>query len=275
LTVCVVVLGRYVPQLEFLFVLLGDEPVMPPAAQFYQRLLAMDQREAQSIAVDFLKANDTLALYDSVIVPALAMAEEDRHKGALESGREEFIVQSITEFILEVPQISEDFAAENGETGGKMPAERSLDIVCMAAADQADEIVATMLAQVLEAAGHTVACLPVAESRSESERMLHELDRPIDVVLISALPPFALLSARTISKRAHMQYPNAEIVIGLWQFSSDAKKAAERLDKVFPNPVVTSLADAVAHVEAGNGTPPAELSQGFSASERDAHDRYR
>jgi predicted PurR-regulated permease PerM len=255
LTVCVVVLGRYVPQLEFLFVLLGDEPVMPPAAQFYQRLLAMDQREAQAIAVDFLKANDTLSLYDGVIVPALAMAEDDRHKGALEAGREEFIVQSITEFILEVPQISEDFANENDKKAGKMPAEKPLDIVCMAAADQADEIVATMLAQLLEAAGHTVTCLPVAESRSEDERILHELDRPIDVVLISALPPFALLSARTISKRAHTQYPKAEIVIGLWQFSSDAKKAAERLDKIFPDPVVNSLADAVAHIEAESGAP--------------------
>ena len=119
LTVCVVVLGRYVPQLEFLFVLLGDEPVMPPADQFYQRLLAMDQREARAIAVDFLEANNSLALYDGVILPALAMAEDDRHKGALEAGREEFIVQSITEFILEVPQISEDFAAHNGKHKSK------------------------------------------------------------------------------------------------------------------------------------------------------------
>jgi len=255
LTVCVVVLGRYVPQLEFLFVLLGDEPVMPPAAQFYQRLLAMDQREAQAIAVEFLKANDTLALYDDVIIPALAMAEDDRHKGALEAGREEFIVQSITEFILEVPQISEDFAAENGKQSDKPPVERSLDIVCLAAADQADEIVATMLAQLLEAAGHRVTSLAVAESRSESERLSHDVDRPVDVVLISALPPFALLSARTISKRAHMQYPHAEIVIGLWQFSSDAKKAEERLDKVFPDPVVTTLADAIAHIHAGGRAP--------------------
>ena len=263
LTVCVVVLGRYVPQLEFLFVLLGDEPVMPPAAQFYQRLLAMDQREAQAIAVEFLKANDTLALYDGVVVAALAMAEDDRHKGGLDAGREEFIVQSITEFILEVPQISEDFAAENGKENGKTPVEKPLDIVCMAASDQADEIVATMLAQLLEAAGHTATCLPVTESSSENQRIPHKLDRPIDVVLISALPPFALLSARTISKRAHMQYPNAEIVIGLWQFSGDAKKAAERLGKIFPDPVVTSLADAIAHIEAGRGGQDSESRQGL------------
>lgn len=252
LTVCVVVLGRYVPQLEFLYVLLGDEPVMPPAAQFYQRLLALDHRDAQAIAVASLKADGPLALYDNVVLPALAMAEEDRHKGALEPGREEFIVQSITELILEVPQISENFAAENGEDAAGTPAEKPLNIVCMAAADQADEIVDNMLGQLLEARGHTVACLPVAESLAENERIASKLDRPVDVVLISALPPFALLSARTICKRARLQYPGAEIVVGLWQFASDTKKAADRLDKVFPEPVATSLADAIARIESGN-----------------------
>lgn len=54
LTVCVVVLGRYVPQLSFLQILLGDEPVLAAEAQIYQRLLAMDQLEAQGIVSQFL-----------------------------------------------------------------------------------------------------------------------------------------------------------------------------------------------------------------------------
>jgi predicted PurR-regulated permease PerM len=263
LTVCVVVLGRYVPQLEFLFVLLGDEPAMPPADRFYQRLLAMDQPEAQAIAVEFLKTNDTWALYDGVIVPALAMAEDDRHKGALEAGREEFIVQTITEFVMEVPQISEELAAGNDAAQGRTPANKPLQIVLMPAADQADEMVATMLAQLLEAAGHSVTCLPVDQSRLENQSIAHGVDRPVDVVLISALPPFALLSARSLTKRAHMQYPNAEIVIGLWQFSSDAKKAEERLGKIFPDPVVTSLAGARAHIEAASGAHDPESREGL------------
>jgi len=251
LTVCVVVLGRYVPQLEFLFVLLGDEPVMPPAAQFYQRLLAMDHREARAVVLDFLKSNGATELYDGVILPALAMAEEDRHKGTLEAGREEFIVQSINEFILEVPQLVEDFAAEIGKEQVQPHPEKPRSIVCLAAADQADEIAAAMLAQLLEAGGHAVTCLPVAESRSEGiDHLPRNWDRPIDIVLISALPPFALLSAHTVSKRAHVQYPKAEIIIGLWQFSSDVKKAAERLDKIFSDPVVATLAAAIECVEA-------------------------
>ena len=46
LTVCIVVLGRYVPQLEFLNTLLGDEPVLPQDARLYQRSLAADKRKS-------------------------------------------------------------------------------------------------------------------------------------------------------------------------------------------------------------------------------------
>jgi predicted PurR-regulated permease PerM len=68
LTVCVVVLGRYVPQLSFLLILLGDQPVLAPEAQIYQRLLAMDQLEAQTIVGQFLKGRPLVELYDSVLV---------------------------------------------------------------------------------------------------------------------------------------------------------------------------------------------------------------
>src|SRR5205814_10464055 len=47
LTVCVVVLGRYVPQFSFLHILLGDEAVLEAEARVYQRLLAMDGQEAE------------------------------------------------------------------------------------------------------------------------------------------------------------------------------------------------------------------------------------
>jgi len=40
LTVCLIVLARYVPELEFIAVMLGDEPALPPRLAFYQRLLA-------------------------------------------------------------------------------------------------------------------------------------------------------------------------------------------------------------------------------------------
>ena len=99
LTACLMVLGRYQPQLEFLYVLLGDDPVLPPEAELYQRLLALDAQEAQAVLDRCCAEKPPAEVYDSVIIPALAMAEEDRHRGALDDTRETFIIESIGEWI--------------------------------------------------------------------------------------------------------------------------------------------------------------------------------
>ena len=104
LTVCVVVLGRYVPQFSFLHILLGDEDVLAVEARVYQRLLAMDHQEARAAAELYLNDNSLSQLYDSVIIPALTLAEQDRHKGALDPVREEFLFLSVKEMIGELSE---------------------------------------------------------------------------------------------------------------------------------------------------------------------------
>src|SRR6202022_35582 len=79
LTVCLVVLGRHVPALSFLNIMLGDQPVLPPEAHYYQRLLASDQVEAKEVLEDYLKTNSLEDLYDSVLIPALAPADKGAH----------------------------------------------------------------------------------------------------------------------------------------------------------------------------------------------------
>ena len=101
LTVCVVVLGRYVPQFSFLHVILGDEAVLAPEALVYQRLLAMDDQQARAVADAYLGGNSLAQLYDSVIIPALTLAERDRHNGALDPIRQEFLFLSLKEMLVE------------------------------------------------------------------------------------------------------------------------------------------------------------------------------
>ncbi len=83
LTVCVVVLGRHVPHLSFLHILLGDESALEPPEQFYQRLLAMDDQEARTVVDTYRSQHATVELFDEVLIPALSMAEQDRHKGGI------------------------------------------------------------------------------------------------------------------------------------------------------------------------------------------------
>ena len=78
LTVCLAVIGKYFPPLNFLAVLLGDGPVLPPEAKLYQRLLAMDQEDASGILLAQLKEKTLVEAYDETLIPALVLAERDR-----------------------------------------------------------------------------------------------------------------------------------------------------------------------------------------------------
>ncbi len=85
LTVCLVVIGRYVPQLEFLGVLLGSDPVLAPEERLYQRLLAGNLEEAVEIAEDYVDEHSSREFYDNVSIPALRLAENDRQRSTTDT----------------------------------------------------------------------------------------------------------------------------------------------------------------------------------------------
>jgi predicted PurR-regulated permease PerM len=253
LTVCVVVLGRYVPQLSFLHILLGDEPVLAAEAQIYQRLLAMDQLEAHTIVGEVLKGRPLVELYDSVLIPALSMAEQDRHKGAIDAAREEFLFVTINEMIAEFSeyQLAESPSAEGLTGSAPVPdaAEHlSARILCLPAHDRADEITAAMLAQLLEQKGFATLSFPIVGPSLNEVLALIEAGRS-DVVCISALPPYAFAPARSMCKQIRERFPKLKVVVCVWGFSGDTDKAKTRFERTQPDRLSTSLAEALEHVQ--------------------------
>jgi hypothetical protein len=102
LTVCLVVIGKYVPQLQFLDVLLGDEPALEPHARVYQRLLAMDQEEATELVEEYLDERPIEQVYDEILMPALALAEQDGHRGRLDPERQASVRQAMRDIVEDV-----------------------------------------------------------------------------------------------------------------------------------------------------------------------------
>jgi predicted PurR-regulated permease PerM len=262
LTVCAIVLGRYVPRMSFLHILLGDETALSMEAQFYQRLLALDQDDARSIAHNFLKSHSLMSLYDQVLIPALGLAEQDRHKGALSETRESFLFLSISEIVSELAvrqpgEVSTKprtlLARWKANRSPAAPAARhdeplpsTTRIFCLAANDQADEIASSMLAQLLERGGHGVLSLPVG---SPFEEIMQNLPlEPQDVVCVSALPPFAFAQAASLCQRVRLHLPEVKILAGIWGVSGDLEKAKERFGSAPPDAVVGSLAQAVEQI---------------------------
>ena len=104
LTVCLVVMGRYIPQFAFLSIMLGDQPVLPLQERFYQRLLARDQEEAAELAEAYVGEHGLEALYEDVLIPVLDLAERDRHSDAISEERTRFVFDSMRTLVEELAE---------------------------------------------------------------------------------------------------------------------------------------------------------------------------
>jgi hypothetical protein len=237
--------------------MLGDQPVLSPEAHYYQRLLASDQAEAKEVLEDYLKTNSLEDLYDSVLIPALALAEQDRHHDDLEVITEQFICKSTKEILDELgdkskePPAVEEQKAQSDLAVLSAPKIRVehpghvTSVICIPARDEADEIVGIMLTQLLERAGYQAQAISIGTT---AEMLAQVKEAAPDIVCISALPPFALLHARDLYKRVRSNVPNAKIIVGLWKFSGDPIKAAARFNIVGDDKLAITLVQTILQV---------------------------
>lgn len=266
LTVCLVVLGKYVPQLSFLDVMLGDEPVLEPHERVYQRLLAMDQEEAAEIAEEYLAKMRLEDVYDEVLMPALAMGEQDRHRGRLDETRKDFIRDAMRDVVDEVMEQNRErmlraaaaiteaeakgveppkdlVAPAKQDAATTLPSGADVSVVILPAHDPADEIAGTMIANALQVRGYRVKVVSFEALASE---MVETVEREkADVVVVSALPPAAVTHSRYLCKRLHARFPDIESVVGLWTWKGDRDKAKGRITCTRSVRLVTTLCEAV------------------------------
>ena len=245
LTVCLIVMGRHVPQMHFLHILLGDDAELSPEAHFYERLLAMDQPEARQIANQFLERRKLVDLYDEVVLPALILSEQDRHKGVLDEVHGSWLYQSSIELIAELGDNRP--VLPDGNCDPESPPEHASPVVCVPASDLADEIAGTMLTQLLEQCGHKTMLLDAA---ALSPEILSRLaDDTATILCISAVPPFAFSQARKLAHSLRQKLPENPIIVGLWGGAADEQVLLARFGNARPDAAATTLAGALASVK--------------------------
>lgn len=250
LTVCLVVMGSYVPQLNFLNTLLADRNVLSPASRYYQRLLASDPEEALEVAEEFLQKNSVETLYDAVIIPALTLAENDRHHGDLADSKQELIIRTTRELVedlggrvqVEALALKNSIEPQAAGAGADVP----VSVLCLPSRDEADEIVGMMLAQLLATRDVRARVLSVNSLASE---MVTEVNRDNPaVVCVSALPPFAGTHARYLCKRLAPAIGKVPLVAGLWQVAGGEKKAEAKLSETGVSKCVTTVTEAAEYI---------------------------
>ncbi len=249
LTVCLAVLGRYVPSLRFLGVLLSDEPVLTPEKRFYQRLLAADVEEAAEIAEGFLKDKPLEELYDRVIIPALGLAEEDRRSGRLDDEQEQFVFHNARVLVEDMGTHAEEIAAKENKTRppdaehAHVPA--GVEVLSLPARSDADEIAALMLAQLLNARG--IRTQTASASALASERLEKVQEEKIRLVCVSTVPPDGRLHIRYLCKRLREQFPELKIVATMLAHGG-SPELKQREPKVPADEIALTLAEAVTEV---------------------------
>ena len=234
LTVCLVLLGKYVPFLGFFDTLLGDQPALEPGLAYYQRLLAHDRKEAEAIAVRHAEGGTLAGTFDAVLVRALVNATRDREAGRIDADDQRFVLTATREIL-------DELASRNpgGATGSPddAPSAPRLFVLGCSARDASDETALEMLGALLRSeradltvANHSVLAsevLPLVEAQQ------------VRVVCVAALPPGRAGHARLLCRRLRARFPELKILVGRWGLGGGSSTAGR-------DALITAGADAVA-----------------------------
>ncbi|PTE08496.1 AI-2E family transporter [Mesorhizobium helmanticense] len=276
LTVCLVVLGRHVPQFEFLDVLFGNEPVLEPHARLYQRLLAGDPDEATDHAEEILEEKYLVEFYDKVAIPALLLGEQDRMRGVMGDEQRRQVAASAQTLVANLDDSAQEEAEEEdpaaaeeagsrknkeaegeGEDDVELPDGTDMAVLCAGGRGELDDAAAAMLAQVLEVQGATISKASFADMDPASIRRL-ELDA-VDTVVVGFLNRDSVKHARFLVRRLKRVKTALRVGIVFWSENGTANKetAAKLANDINADFVAYGMVDAV--LGALSSDPPVPL----------------
>ena len=260
LTVCLVVLGKHIEALQFIDVLLGDEPALEPEQRFYQRILARDATEAADQAEMELKTTPLSTYYDTVAMKALLLAQTDSAHGKLSREKQlhirdtiEEIVDDLSDYSDEVPPGADGRADAKSSPPAISRGQMSDDwqmpypVLCVASRSALDEAASIMFAQVLEKHGIAAWVQPFADVVTTRGFRVDVTDA--NLVCLS------YFGAAT--KSAHVRYlirrfkrvmPRARFLACFWMLGDDRGRVEEWVQAVGADMGATSLAEATAIV---------------------------
>jgi len=229
LTVCLVVLGRYVPALKFFDTLLGDQPALEAPVGYYQRLLARDQDEAADIAETHAAENSLQLTFDDVLLAALAYAKRDLEREALAEDDQQFILSATREVAEGLLTVQRGMKESHGTANPPQenPTVPRLRVMCVPARDKSDEVALLMLEGLLDSDAYEVIVTTTALLASEVIDRVDQ-DRP-DVLCVAAVAPGGIAQTRLLCLRLRARFPGLRILVGRWAAKSGLDKIRAQL----------------------------------------------
>jgi hypothetical protein len=238
------VLGKHVPGLEFVGMLMADTPALAPEYGYYQRLLARDQSEAADLIERHIKTELPRTVYDALLLPALNYAERDRLEQRLSPDEETAVIDATRELLsdaadsirrLHPPPSSPD--EEPGIPGPRAP----LRMLSYPVNGVADELALGMLAQVVDDLPVDVDVIRTRLSAAELVSFVRA--QGVSIVCLADLPPSPPSKARYIVRRLRAALPELRILVGRWGPPAMIDESAEMLREAGATLVAATLVD--------------------------------
>jgi predicted PurR-regulated permease PerM len=243
LTLCLVVLARHVDRLQFIEVMLGDQPALTPQQAAYQRMLTGDPIEAIEQARSFLKEGSVETYYEEIVLGALRLATADAALGRLDDKRLENIHQTVSEIVEDLG--SYKIPSEGKTREDEMPPKANLvsidtrktdsTVLCISGLGRLDDCAALVLADFLKRGG-VVARAAAAVSAIENDAA--------ETICVCFLEDVAAARADFTIRKLSRQAPAAKVIVCLLgNASNDGDEQGS------PDAAPRSLADAMTAIE--------------------------
>lgn len=224
MTVCLVVLGRHIPQFAVFDILFGDRPVLAPHSRLYQRLLAGDVAESSYRATADLEDTYLADFHRDVTLPALLLAQSDHARAAMSPAQETAFAATAVKFLdtLE-PAISEEL--DEIEEDGEALAGQGQHLLCLGGRSALDDAAAAAFAQAARAEGAEVQVLP--HDSLTLSRFADVIRSGAKCVVINFLDPAPARGAILHLRRIKRAAPQMRVGVVLW-------RAPEALEPTMP-----------------------------------------
>jgi len=245
LTMCLVILGQYTKSLEFLRVLLGDQPALTPPESFYQRLIAGDPAEIVDQAERQLRNVKLIDYYDAVALPGLVLAQLDASSGELSPERQTLLVDGVAELIDgladHVDSETDPPAARPGNAAGDV--RLSVAMVCIGGRGPVDQSAGSLLVQLFGREGLSAEMSDEAGLAGLAAIKAAHQDVPL--ICVSYVGTARSTQVRFMVRRIRRLFPATQVLVGLWTMPATDPEWALIKDGLGDHPVVTSLKAAL------------------------------
>ena len=262
LTVCLVVVGRHIPQFQVFAVLFGDRPVLAPHSRLYQRLLVGDTVESTLRAEELLEEEFIADYHRDVGIPALLMAQSDYERGVLSAEQQNRFADTANHLLGELDAVvadelalaqstPEDATAPAPDGAAKLALPgAAFRLALLGGRTRLDDVAARMFGQAAATEGAQVTVL--SHTDLTPSRFVNITNSDVDCVILNFLDTDPSRASLLHIPRLKRAAPKKRIGVVLWQsvgetddpHRASVEKLAE-IKEIGADFCATSMADAL------------------------------